>query len=148
MDFLVEVERTRGALWGFTHILAGFTQHLKRGLFPAKTCYFRPAIRNSRWLAGKSPCEKNGVERLHGNSVKQLLFKKITSMNFTSGFLILSASLEYTVWEFGKHFYATALQLSALSITLFAFHANLLIGLTCSTFLFLHLLSNNCGFAK
>ena len=56
-------------LAGFTHILAGikisrfysrfsgFYSTFKKTLFPAKTCYFRPAIRNSRWLAGKSPCE-------------------------------------------------------------------------------------------
>ena len=48
LDLLLE-------LAGFTHVLAGFTQCLKKRLFPAKTCYFRPAIRNSRWLAGKSP---------------------------------------------------------------------------------------------
>ena len=50
LDLLVEIA-------GFTHFLAGFTQHLNYRLFPANTCYSRPAIKNSRWLAGKSPCD-------------------------------------------------------------------------------------------
>ena len=40
----------------FMYVLAGFTEHLIYRLFPANTCYFRPAIGYSSWLAGKSPC--------------------------------------------------------------------------------------------